>query len=173
MRLFVSVPVPVDLEAETAPAAVLPDFRPVPLGTWHLTLRFLGNVDPADAHAALDGLQVPAMDATFTVPGAFPKPAGANVLWMGVAARGLDALAADVRTRTEHLSSDRKGFVAHVTLGRFRRPFDARLLLRRIEPPRGSFALDRVQLMASELTPAGPSYTELAAWTSSDNSPTA
>lgn len=164
MRLFLSLPVDADLGRPTAMLATLPDFRPVPEGSWHLTLRFFQDARPEDVHRAMDGFTAPALTGRFLTAGAFPTPAKATVAWLGLDAAGLGAVVQEVRDRTTLLGGDDQAFRAHVSLGRFRRPTDVRILLRRVEVPSQPVSLDRVDLMASELGPDRPQYTCLASW---------
>ncbi len=105
------------------------------------------------------------MQGRWQTAGAFPTPQKARVAWIGVQADGLAALAADVRTRLEGIGRDEhRDFVAHVTLGRFRRPQDVRGALPHVQPPQGVVPLQQVELMRSQLTPNGPEYRPISTW---------
>ncbi|QBI21277.1 RNA 2',3'-cyclic phosphodiesterase [Egibacter rhizosphaerae] len=90
---------------------------------WHLTLAFLGEVDP-DTAAAADlaveeaaGVHPPMTVALDGSLGRF----GRGVLWAGIVASSeLDALAADVRSRltARGVGFDDKPFHAHLTVAR-------------------------------------------------------
>lgn len=164
VRLFLSIPVPVDLSQATEPFQG-DGFRPVPPGSWHLTVRFLGAAETAEVIAAMDGFTASPMGARFDGAGAFPDAKKARVVWVGVQADGLADVAADARGRLEGIGQeDRKAFMPHVTLGRCKRPRDVRAALRDVPLPRDGFRLDRVDLMASELTPEGPVYSVVRSW---------
>jgi 2'-5' RNA ligase len=62
--------------------------RAVAPRSWHLTLRFLGDTSPerraAVVRALRDADPGPAFVLGFGGAGAFPRPARASVLWLGV-----------------------------------------------------------------------------------------
>ena len=129
-RGFVAV-VPPDalLDALDARLRALHDERPplrwLPRQQWHLTLKFLGRVDDADAltgavHAATRGR------SPFTLQlggaGAFPTSRRASVLWIGVAAGAaeLAALAAAVDDASAGLvaNTEHRPYHPHLTVAR-------------------------------------------------------
>lgn len=108
--------------------------RPVPVGNFHLTLRFAGEVERAGLErlcAALDQAETP---APFKIRlgglGAFPKPSRAATAWLGVE-RGRDSLArlaaaAEEAARAAGRPPQERPFHPHLTLARFRPPVDLR-----------------------------------------------
>src|SRR5262249_16993619 len=108
MRLFVGVAPPPrvldDLDAACAPLRPLrDDLRWTNGPAWHITLAFLGEVTDLSLTRLLPRLERAAwrhhaVSLSLAGAGAFPKPAKANVLWMGVKGdrRGLGDLAASV-----------------------------------------------------------------------------
>ena len=141
--------------------------------TWHLTLRFLGDVPPATA-AALGGALADAaarcapVDLRFTGAGTFPPAGRPRVVWIGVAAT--PALLAAHRVVEDACAA--------VGLGRERRPFRPHLTVARVRPDRAldpmalGAALARVgfvvatrvaslHLMRSDLSPAGARHSTL------------
>ena len=126
---------------------------------WHVTLRFLGEADPAAVLDALDGVELPATHARI---GPAVDVLDQRVVVVPVA--GLDELAAIVTRRTRDLGDPppRRRFVGHLTIAR---------LHRRAEPPPalgqlvdGSFDVDEVTLVQSRLEPSGARYETIAAW---------
>ncbi len=112
--------------------------RPVPVGNFHLTLRFAGEVERpvlerlcAALDAALDRAETPApFNMRWGGLGAFPKPSRATTAWLGVA-RGRDGLArlataAEEAARSAGLPPEERPFHPHLTLARFRPPVDLR-----------------------------------------------
>ena len=108
---------------------------------YHLTVAFLGSVDPARLPDVLDAVRVAAPRAkAFNVPfdtvGAFPNPRRPRVVWVGpsVAVPAFGALCVSVRNALGAL-----GFTfephsdAHVTLARAAGPTVA---LPSVDPPR-------------------------------------
>ena len=139
----------------------------VPIST-HLTLAFLGEVDPARVPVLLDALGTAVRGrAPFTIVargiGAFPAPERPRVVWVGIdeGAAALIALADTLRrTLADHrFAFDPKAFVPHVTILRVRRPSDrhraAALLAHRDPAPLGGADVPGGDVMASVLAPAG------------------
>jgi 2'-5' RNA ligase len=127
VRLFVAVEVPAEVrdavDAVARPDG--PDVRWSEPGTWHVTLRFLGEVpDAAPAAAALAGVDADLATATI---GRTPTRLGPTAVVLPVS--GLDALAAATAVAFEGLpgeggppGEDARPFTGHLTLGRLRRP---------------------------------------------------
>ena len=169
MRLFLGCPVPPSSAYEplTAELVAQHDASPVAPGSWHVTLRFLGNVpDAAPVIAALEAAAagVAAMPCVVRGVGAFPSPQRARVAWAGVEAPGLAALAKRVVAATAHLGEapDSRDFVAHATLARLRRPRDVSSWRRHHqERLLAEGVIDRVVVFRSALGPDGAAYARL------------
>ncbi len=130
----------------------------------HLTLAFIGALDPVRARqlAARLAAEPPApFDWSLGVLGAF---AGARVLWVGGADARLDELAARARALLDTLGVryDRKPFVAHVTLLRNVPREAGRVVPQRVEPPILWRAAAPV-LLESRSEPGGVRYLPVAA----------
>jgi 2'-5' RNA ligase len=132
-RAFVAVQLPeavLDAVDERTVGVAVPGRRTT-RDQWHLTLQFLGNRADVDAVAeVLAGIDVAPGEVRIGGAGAFPRPARATVLWLGVT-EGEDVLArlADaVMTRTESLGHERdtRPYRPHLTLARCRTPTDLR-----------------------------------------------
>jgi len=136
--------------------------RFVPPENWHITLRFLGEADPDEARAALDG-------------GSYPRAVarlgpGVDVLKrhsVVVPVAGVDDLAREVAAATRGLGDapERPRFTGHLTLAR---------LKRHARPPvvtgshvSAGFAVEEIALVASSLKPSGAVYTTLDTWPTS------
>jgi 2'-5' RNA ligase len=90
--------------------------RWVPPQQWHVTLRFLGEVDEATAVSAMSALDAPRATAAI---GPRVSRLGRDVVCLPVT--GLDELAAAVLDATAGLGEPvRRPFVGHLTLGRLR-----------------------------------------------------
>lgn len=140
---------------------------------WHLTLAFLGAMDPGDvARAAVAIRRVAAAHEPMEVAtgrlGAFHRPGSARVLWYGVGDVDgrLSALAGDLADALA-LSGD-EPYRPHVTLARARRrPVDLRGWIESAaaSAPGGRLTVDRIAFMRSHLG-AGPArYETLAIFT--------
>ena len=135
-RLFFAVPVPG--AAREPLEAALPRLAPLlgaariaPPGGWHLTLAFLGQVQPELAdevvrvgEAAVAG--VPPARLRLEGAGTFPEGRRARVLWAGIGgdAEVLVRLAAALSAacKAAGLRSEDRPLVPHLTLARFSTP---------------------------------------------------
>lgn len=142
--------------------------------TIHLTLHFLGDVDPRRVPDLLEAVAassegIPPFDVEVAGVGAFPHAAGPRVVWTGVR----DESGALVRLHAEmgrHLASmghreENRAFRAHLTLGRLRGRDPATdwpaILAREAATRIGTVEVDEVVLFMSELTREGPIHTPL------------
>jgi RNA 2',3'-cyclic 3'-phosphodiesterase len=141
-RLFLGVALPAELRqvlAEHLCAPHIPELpgRRVPPESWHLTLRFLGDTPPTQAERLRQVLRAADLGASFTIRfgagGAFPRPARASVLWLGIdeGAEHLGRLAARVEqvARQAGFAAENRPFHPHLTLSRLQPPRDLRALL--------------------------------------------
>jgi 2'-5' RNA ligase len=146
--------------------------RPVPAGSWHLTLRFLGATD-AERRAALErALSAAELGPAFMVRfgglGAFPRAHRANVLWLGLSDGGAElarlAGITETAARTAGFPAEEKPFRAHLTLSRFRPPADVAPLVQRTPPADLEMPVRALSLMLSQLGSGPPRYERVAAW---------
>ncbi len=155
-RLFVGVwPPPPVVEALTAlPRADHPRVRWTTPDQWHLTLRFLGELDPSVARGVLADVGHPPVEVALG-----PRVERWGSSLAVIPARGLEGLARAVRRVTSGLVPDEgeRPFRGHLTLararGRARLPAD--VVGREIGV---SFVVDEVTLVASALEPGGARY---------------
>ncbi|MEA3190340.1 MAG: 2,3-cyclic 3-phosphodiesterase [Thermoplasmata archaeon] len=166
MRLFLGVQAPPSPQYARVTHFLrerAPGLRPVPPGSWHLTLRFLGEADPTAVVRAV----APVLQEAHSVPvvvqgvGAFPDPARARVVWAGAVAGGIEGLAMLLEAATPMRQDPNAGrpFSAHVTLGRLPQPVDLRRFCDDFRA--AQFAedwFDEVCLFASEQGPEGPRH---------------
>jgi 2'-5' RNA ligase len=167
MRLFIASPV-VPCRAFSLATQSLckttAGVRPVPGDSWHITLRFLGEVDDfqlvaATMHDALAG--VAAVPAAVRGVGAFPKPGAARVAWAAVDAPGLAQVAERLCDATASIGNPpgTSTFVPHVTLARLKHAGDLTQWIEQYESTwffQGD--LNQVVLFSSKLTRQGPVY---------------
>lgn len=160
MRLFVAVWPPDDIVAVLA-AIPRPAARGVRWSTpdqWHVTLRFLGDVDrPTEATAALERAELPVATAAL-------GPAVARITneIAAVPVRGLDELATAVidATRESGAPPPDRPFRGHLTVARSRRRGDVTAVLG--APVVGSWDVSSVHVVRTELHPEGARYETLA-----------
>ncbi len=179
LRAFVAVPIPdavalflMQIQAQLQ----LPgrNIRWVAAKNIHLTLKFLGDIDPSRVPAAAAQMDAAAgATAAFSLTakgvGVFPDLRHARVIWVGLTG-DLDRLKT-IQTGLESglesvgFKRETRGFGAHLTIGRIRRRIDAQLIGESLVPLKAvasdGFRVDRLMLFKSILTPSGPEYTLL------------
>lgn len=162
MRLFVAVELGGDAieRVRSLPRPSVPGVRWTAEPTWHVTLRFLGELPAADpVESALDAVDLgPVLHARLG-----PRTRRLNPNVLVVPATGVDDLAARVRTATAECGEPLgpKPFDAHLTLARRRRR-GARLPTG--EPIDAPFPVDEVVLFSSTLSRDGPTHEALRRW---------
>ena len=125
---------------------------------WHVTLRFLGSIDPGEVAAALDRLGSAVTEARL---GPATALLGRGVLMVPVG--GVDGLAGAVAAATVDLGDlpEDRPFTGHLTLARSRGRVPAGWEGR---PVAGTFPVAEVCLVRSETLPEGARYEVLGRW---------
>ena len=182
IRAFIAIELPAELHAQLdavikqlmarTPRAV----RWVSAHNIHLTLKFLGNVSPANLNSLTQVIQVEAarhksFEFCVSGVGAFPNRLRPRVVWAGVTApEGLGELQHGVDRETERLGypSEERGFSAHLTLGRISQhatPQEvkqvAEVLGSVTAGELGRVTVRQIRLFRSDLQPGGAVYTPL------------
>jgi 2'-5' RNA ligase len=125
---------------------------------WHVTLRFLGDAEPARLVAALDGIELAPTTARI---GPAVDVLSDRALILPV--QGLDAVAAEVERRTAHIGEPpRKRFVGHLTVARLQRHATMPRALGALVD--AEFEVDEIALVQSRLDPQGARYETLETW---------
>jgi 2'-5' RNA ligase len=146
------------------------EVKPVEVYNFHFTLIFLG--EKSDSNVArikekLAEVNFEPFTLTYIGVGAFPKPASARVVWIGVDQEGgikLAALANDVIAKMAELGfSADKPFSPHLTIFRARsRPVQmSNIAAKYHDRTFGSDLIDRLHLKRSDLAPSGPTYSNI------------
>lgn len=174
VRAFVAVRVPGkaadELENFLAQLRPLAPIRWVRREQFHITLKFLGEVEPAVIEQVKDALEPVKYFEPFRVGlehiGAFPNLSAPKVLWLGgeKGAHELGRLAEKVNEACEEagIEREKKKFRAHMTLARLKEGVLAEGLVRRLgEVPAVEWECGELVLMRSQLTPRGPVYSQL------------
>jgi RNA 2',3'-cyclic 3'-phosphodiesterase len=184
-RLFVALPVPDDVKAKLEAAQadlrrVLPDrnVRWARREQFHLTLRFLGDVEAAQAEALAVALRTAcagfgALHLRAERIGCFPERGYPRVVWVGVRdqAEQLPRLQQLVEAATQGFTAEpsEARFTGHLTLARIKgikRP-EAEALGQAAagmaDRVFGHWAAYQIELMRSELLPQGARHSSLAA----------
>lgn len=154
--------------------------RWAPTGQFHLTLRFLGEIDESQQCALKSGLsRVATRHSDFLLRlgelGAFPRRSAPGVLWYGVEGEieTLLALQQDIEAVAvgAGLDPERRSFSPHLTVARVdrragraeRKSIGARLSTTGpIDPREESWQIASISLMRSHLSPRGARYSQLA-----------
>lgn len=179
IRSFIAVKVPEETAeriraAQSALREVEPGIKWVSPDSFHITLKFLGGVEPerlkatwASVSEALVGTRPFTM--VFRGVGAFPNLNRVRVVWVGTT-EGMAELS-DLAERAEQACAkhgferEKRPFAAHLTLGRAREvapnPRLAAVIEELADLDLGQAGVDRVLLMKSELARQGAVYSEL------------
>lgn len=144
------------------------DVKPVEPANFHFTLIFLGEISEQQTQQVKDvlsGLSIEPFSLTYTGAGAFPRAGNARVVWVGVDEEGgkkLGALAGQVVSAVQQAGfSPDKPFSPHLTI------FRAKNRHVRVDVEKyagrtfGTDVVDRVHLKKSDLSPAGPRYSNV------------
>ena len=187
MRLFVALDIDEAIRSRiatfiTAMQALAPDVRFVATESLHVTLKFIGEFDPArlgEMKAALHDVHGEPITLSFRGTGFFPTPKAARVFWIGIEAPpSLAALAARIDDATSAFGVEReaRAFTPHLTLARSGsgRPTRGRedrpnQRFQRVQerlakvPPHdfGTMTAREFFLYESKLSPKGAQYTKL------------
>ena len=183
LRAFIAVEIPPEIhqaiEHETASirAALNASLvRWVPVDNIHLTLKFLGDVSPANVEMLSQMLNVEVgQHATFAIQfgglGAFPNPKRPRVIWVGIQAPAeLEALQHGIEAAAATLGypDEKRSFSPHLTIGRVKQNLDAagtqkiRAVLEGTQVGAlGTAQVTAVHLFKSDLKPTGAVYTRL------------
>ena len=168
LRLFVGIALPPELKLRLSLlCSGVPGARWVDPGNYHLTLRFIGEVDEgraSDIDEALARIRAKRFEVTLAGVGHF----GDRMLWVGV---DKSPPLIHLRDKVESalvrlgLEPETRRYAPHVTLARLRnvgeaklRAFIAEHALLRAEP----FAVAEFSLVASYLTKSGAIYEDQA-----------
>jgi 2'-5' RNA ligase len=145
---------------------------------FHLTLKFLGGVEAQRAEPLADALRAACQgfapfDLRAERVGFFPDERRPRVIWVGVqdAAAGLLPLQQAVEAATREFTEQgpEQKFMGHVTLGRIKslQRSEAELLVGAVSSLGagffGEWRVEEIELVRSELSSQGASYTCLAA----------
>jgi len=158
----------IKLEAAKTPPKVV-WVKPAAL---HVTIRFLGEVEPAEVERITPLLAPPIPLAPFGVQwrgiGTFPNNRNPRALWLGVTngAAQLAAVEAEISRRLAGAAVELadRALLPHLTLGRVKMAgtgIDWPKILQSAEVKNATSVIDRVTLYQSKLSQYGPHYTEL------------
>jgi RNA 2',3'-cyclic 3'-phosphodiesterase len=175
VRLFIAIEIPENIR--TGFASLLKEFRSVsPQVKWvraenlHVTLKFLGETEPAKLGALQNVLSAvrsaEPVSLEFRGLGFFPNDKRPRVFWAGMeGSANLKSLAVEVDQATHRLGFplEERPFTPHLTLARFPLPGALPKLLQAIQEKSaqafGSLRTEEFHLIESKLKPTGAEYT--------------
>lgn len=182
LRAFIAIGIPSEIQQAiyktTAPlrAELGASVRWTPPENIHLTLKFLGDISPAQVDALTATLRaqadsVPAFEVEVGKLGSFPDGKRVRVLWVGLHTPAeLAALSRGIESACARLGyeSETRGFSPHLTIGRARQDAsaaDAQKIRRALEAATidslGAVRVDSAHLYKSDLKRDGAVYTKL------------
>jgi RNA 2',3'-cyclic 3'-phosphodiesterase len=145
----------------------------------HLTLHFLGNIDPLTVDKVVSAINQGAIGThPFQIQvgglGVFPNAQRVRVIWVGLAGdiEKLAGLQKSIGANLEPIGfiPEKRPFTPHLTLGRvkeFARPEEraaiGQIIVKTPFNQKFEITVSTVNLMKSQLTRQGPIYTRLAA----------
>jgi 2'-5' RNA ligase len=175
VRLFIAIEIPEDIR--TGFASLLKEFRAIaPQVKWvraenlHVTLKFLGETEPAKLGPLQNVLAAVRSPEPVTLEfrglGFFPNEKRPRVFWTGMqASANLKSLAADIDQAAHRLGFplEDRPFTPHLTLARFPLPGIPPKLLQAVQEKStqefGSLQAAEFHLIESKLKPTGAEYT--------------
>lgn len=151
------------------------DLKVVERENLHYTVRFLGEITETEASEVdrrLKSLGLPKASITAKGVGAFPSPARARVVWVGVDggdSQKVEAIAAPVIQSLRGIGeADDRPFQAHLTVARVRSGLNRQNLERLLSDARdrtfGQLEIGQFKLKSSVLTPKGPIYSDVGVY---------
>ncbi len=180
MRTFIAIPVSEEgreavSRIEEDLGSVGADVKWVEPRNIHITVKFLGNVETrriSDLSAALTGSLKGTKSFEITLAGMGTFPPGkrnVRVVWIGITEGKEHLVEAAARVEeacaTQGFAKEDRPFSPHLTIGRVRRESgplaDLARQVANLEFNPLKVRIDRVNLMRSELSPKGPTYTVL------------
>jgi len=182
IRTFIAISLPSWLQDKLGEIILLlsgcdeGNVRWVPSKNIHLTLKFLGDISPANLEVLTKILQAElkrhsSFEMCIGSLGAYPSIRRPRVIWVGVKApASLTTLQSCIEAETRRLgySAEERPFSPHLTIGRVSHHINnqqvsqvAEALLANKVGELGSVNVESVHLFRSDLQPAGAVYTSL------------
>ena len=175
IRAFIAVQIPDEVKSKFAEAQrklmeAGADVRWVKPGNTHITLQFLGDapvgkIEEIESALGRAATFHQAVDISVEGLGVFPNARRPRVVWIGVS-EGADSLAAMQASVSEEMrrlgfEPDKKGFSAHITLGRVKSQKNVQKLASLLEAEK-DFRAEEIHLIRSVLSSEGPTYSTLS-----------
>lgn len=141
--------------------------------TFHITLKFLGEVQPEKVEMIINNLKNIKFEA-FSVHldsiGIFPTENYIRVVWVGIKPEDKTLeLQKQIDEMLDKLFKKEKDFKSHITLARVKYPDDKKAFveqLKKIKIENKKIEIKNFRLVKSTLTPKGPIYEDLEVFNS-------
>jgi 2'-5' RNA ligase len=178
-RAFIAIELPEKIKRDIRKlqhvfASHVLDIRWVKPANMHLTIKFLGDVDPSDIEAvgrllSNTAANHPIFDLAPQGVGLFPNIRRPSIIWTGIAGQ-TDVLGSIHKSVNSGLNdigfeADKRPYRGHLTLGRIKTHMDQSRLVTALrvnqEFVSKAFSVERLVMFKSELHPNGPVYTKL------------
>ena len=176
MRLFIAFGVSDETGAELSSAQRQLEHASLnPVKSFHLTLKFLGDVDERKLKMIkerLEKVSFKSFDACLYGMGVFPSENKARVIWAGVEPEDrINSLQKQVEDSLNDLFPEDRRFHPHITIARVKAIEDRELFrkcLRSIRIKKKRFTVKSFSLIRSTLTNEGPQYEVLQEYPAKD-----
>ena len=179
LRAFIAIEVPEKIHndirrLQRAVASHRLNIRWVKPVNMHLTIKFLGDVDPSDMEVfgrilSDTAANHPIFDLLPQGVGIFPNIRRPRIIWAGIA--GQTDVLRSVRKSVENalvslgFAADKRPYRGHLTIGRIKTHLDQGRLVTALRTHQvfvsKTFSVERLVMLKSELHPNGPVYTKL------------
>lgn len=179
IRTFVAIELPEDIRADIRKlqhdfTSYRFDIRWVIPLNMHLTLTFLGDIDPSNIEAvgrvlSETAAHYPIFELRPRGMGVFPNIRRPRIIWTGIAGQTdvLRSVQKSVANALDPLgfAAEKRPYRGHLTLGRVKSRIDQSRLVDALRTHQEfvseAFSVERLVMFKSELHPGGPSYTKL------------
>jgi RNA 2',3'-cyclic 3'-phosphodiesterase len=148
------------------------DLRPVAPQNIHVTIRFLGDINPPlvdKLHVAMQNVKFTPFTIQLKGLGVFPSLNYPRVIWAAMT-EGTEQLKSiftqlEPQIRTLGFAADQYGFSPHLTIARVRSATNkqnlAEFVTKKADYEFGTIQANCLRLKRSQLSPKGPTYTTL------------
>jgi len=183
LRAFIAIEIPLGIRQTICNAisdlqkGIGPLVRWVPVDNMHLTLKFLGDVSPANVNMLTQMMSAEAdlfncFELQLHGLGSFPSPRQPRVIYIGIQApAALEALQRGIESASRRLGyeSEERSFSPHLTIGRVKQKIsgaEQQTIRRLLEDTKidtlGTAKVDSLHLYKSDLHSTGSVYTRLS-----------
>ncbi len=172
MRLFIAINTPKEIQNYFSDVQKkLTGAKLTLTKNFHLTLKFLGEITPAQADEIkkrLGKIQFKPFTATLSGTGIFPSEQMIRVVWIGIEPHDIICnLQKQIDAALHGLFPKEKSFQPHITLARVKtvdnkKQFVEQVKKLKVEPL--SFEVKEFKLIQSQLTSEGSIYTDVATY---------